>query len=578
MGKTTATLQALPTAPLHYRALQFLMNLVAPVNYIQEGTTDKFNTIVQLDPESKADLTWWSSLNRKDLSTPVIPPAPLLTIESDASNKGWGAVLERQTQTGGVWTAEEATHHINYLELLAAFLVIKAFGKDWRDTAVLLRMDNITAVSYVNHKGSTTSLKLCKLAITMWTWCTSRNITLTAEHLPGHLNVTADQESWLVRDRCDWMLNPHVFQKIQESMGPLEVDLFASRLTRQLPHFYSWRADPEAAATDAFMQDWSHLRGFANPPWCLISRCLSKVKAEGARIVLVTPLWNTQPWFPVVLELLEDYPRRLVNQPDLVVLPVGQEFLMKQGVPQLIAWLISGNLTHHKAFLQRLQTSCLPHGEIKPILTMRDKTNSNYGSSFAKWASWCQQRGTNPLSGPVADVVNFLAALFSTNPLSGPLADVVNFLAALFSQGYQYQSLNCYRSAISSVHEKVDDNSIGIHPAVTRLLKGAFHTRPSQPRYSSFWDVGAVISYLRNLGGNDSLNLRHLTLKTVMLLPLTRPSRSADLAKLDIQWMSYQADGVTFQPAHLAKQSRSSKHLADFSFLCSRMTLSYALS
>ena len=35
----------------------------------------------------------------------------------------------------------------------------------------------------------------------------------------------------------------------------------------------------------------------------------------------------------------------------LVVLPVGQEFLMKQGVPQLITWPISGNLTHHKAFL-----------------------------------------------------------------------------------------------------------------------------------------------------------------------------------------------------------------------------------
>ena len=176
-----------------------------------------------------------------------------MTIESDASNKGWGAVLEGQTRTGGVWTAEEAAHHINYLELLAAFLAIKAFGKDWRDKAVLLRLDNIMAVSHINHKGGTTSPQLCKLAITMWTWCISQNITLTAEHLPGHLNVTADQESRVVRDRCDWMLNPHVFQKIQENMGPLEVDLFASSLTRQLPHFYSWRVNPEAAATDAFM-------------------------------------------------------------------------------------------------------------------------------------------------------------------------------------------------------------------------------------------------------------------------------------------------------------------------------------
>ena len=116
-------------------------------------------------------------------------------------------------------------------------------------------------------------------------------------------------------------------------MGPLEVDLFASRLTRQLPHLYSWRADPEAEATDAFMQDWFHLRGFVNPPWCLINHCLSKVKAEGARVVLVTPLWTAQPWFPIVLELLEDYPRQLVNQLDLVVLPMGQGFLMKQRVP-----------------------------------------------------------------------------------------------------------------------------------------------------------------------------------------------------------------------------------------------------
>ena len=180
------------------------------------------------------------------------------------------------------------------------------------------------------------------------------------------------------------------------------------------------------------------------------------------------------------------------------------------------------------------------------LASWRDKTNSNYGSSFSKWAGWCQRRGRNPHSGPVADVVNFLAELFS--------------------QGYQYQSLNCYRSAISSVHEKVDGNSIGVHPAVTRLLKGAFHSRPPQPRYSSFWDVGTVISYLQSLGGNDSLNLKHLTLKTVMLLALTRPSRSADLAKLDIQLMSYQTDGVTFRPAHLAKQSRSSKHLSDFFF------------
>ena len=36
-----------------------------------------------------------------------------VTVHSDASNKGWGAVLNGETQTEGLWSPEEATHHIN---------------------------------------------------------------------------------------------------------------------------------------------------------------------------------------------------------------------------------------------------------------------------------------------------------------------------------------------------------------------------------------------------------------------------------------------------------------------------------
>ena len=103
-----------------------------------------------------------------------------------------------------------------------------------------------------------------------------------------------------MKDQCDWMLNQSIFHQIMSLMGSLEVDLFASRLTRQLPRFYSWRPDPEAEATDAFMQDWSVCRGFANPPWCLIPRCLTKVKMQAARLVLITPLWKTQPWYVIM--------------------------------------------------------------------------------------------------------------------------------------------------------------------------------------------------------------------------------------------------------------------------------------
>ena len=69
-----------------------------------------------------------------------------------------------------------------------------------------------------------------------------------AEHLPGHLNTITDHESWSIWDRCDSMLNQRIFQRIREKMRLQEVYLFASCLTKQLPQFYSWRADPEAQA------------------------------------------------------------------------------------------------------------------------------------------------------------------------------------------------------------------------------------------------------------------------------------------------------------------------------------------
>uniref|UniRef100_A0A1X7THM9 Uncharacterized protein n=1 Tax=Amphimedon queenslandica TaxID=400682 RepID=A0A1X7THM9_AMPQE len=55
-----------------------------------------------------------------------------------------------------------------------------------------------------------------------------------------------------------------------EKFPCLEINLFATRLSHQLPRFYSWRPDPLAEATDAFLQDWRPVRGYANPPWNLI--------------------------------------------------------------------------------------------------------------------------------------------------------------------------------------------------------------------------------------------------------------------------------------------------------------------
>ena len=119
------------------------------------------------------------------------------------------------------------------------------------------------------------------------------------------------------------------------------------------------------------------------------------------------------------------------------------------------------------------------------LKSWRTKTNKSYDSLFAKWHSWSVQ--------------------WSFNPFSGPITNVANFLAQLCTEGYQYSSINSYRSAISSVHEKVDGHNVGRHPLISRLLKGIFHDRPPLPRYTNTWNVQTVLNYVLERVGRKSI-------------------------------------------------------------------------
>ena len=123
--------------------------------------------------------------------------------------------------------------------------------------------------------GGTVSAQLVALARSLWMWCLERNIHITAQYLPGVQNTIADAESRTIVDRFDWKLNLNLYRRIDHLFCPIEVDLFASRLTAQCPVYFSWRPDPYTTATDAFLQDWSQGISFANSPWGLIVRVLS---------------------------------------------------------------------------------------------------------------------------------------------------------------------------------------------------------------------------------------------------------------------------------------------------------------
>jgi len=96
------------------------------------------------------------------------------------------------------------------------------------------------------------------------------------------------------KQRCS-----HIFQAIKGAFS-------ASRLTYQIPCFFSWRPDPLVEAMDAFQQDWGPLIGFSNPLWYLIDRVLSYTCCQRAH-----PVWRGQAWYPVLLEILY-FPRLII--------------------------------------------------------------------------------------------------------------------------------------------------------------------------------------------------------------------------------------------------------------------------
>ena len=262
-------------------------------------------------------------------------------------------------------------------------------------------MDNTTAISYINKMWGTSPM-LASLVFEIWQWCLQRTVSLSAEHIPGALSGIADTESRVDRDSSDWKLDPSVFACLNTLWGPLEVDLFATRLTNQLSRFVGWRPDLEGEATDAFTLDWSQIRGYVFSPSSLVGPCLSHLREQNSEMLcLVAPIWETQPWNPVLLHLSVDFP---------TFLPVGQEILSREGSPHPLPPPPTCRMA---CASQRY----LPMGissQAEDLLSVwRNQTSGSYESDWSLWHSWCDQQQIDPLSASVHDVVNYLASKFT---------------------------------------------------------------------------------------------------------------------------------------------------------------------
>ena len=329
LGLFISLFSAAQFGPLHFQDLDMDKSETLKTN---KGNFDKKMLL------SKApchDLNWWVD-SADTLYKPISLKTPDATLYTDASKKGWGGVLE-DASIGGQWTLSEQANHINYLEMLAVFLTLKAFRTHLANKHLLVRIDNMTAVADIAKMGTCHSRERNKLTQDIWDWCIKNNVFLTTSHMAGKDNTTADVESRKSRKEIEWALDQQVYMKgITKLHFAPGIDPFALRLNYKVKPFVAYQPDPEAMAINAFTVIWEKYSFYAFPPFSLTQQVLSKIQEEKSTGLLVVSKWPTQPWRPHLMRMLIPPPLLspkstktlyLPTQPDLVH-PLHQKLVL----------------------------------------------------------------------------------------------------------------------------------------------------------------------------------------------------------------------------------------------------------
>ena len=157
LAKLNATSPALQMAPLSCHLVQSCLKQALAPNPLN------YHAVVSLSDQALENLKWWEQHLSRWNGRSLISSSTTMTITTDASLQGWGAACNER-RTRGAWSHQEQSFYIKCLELLAVTLGIQTFAKDKTGILVILKMDNTTAVAYINRRGGTVSPVLSELA------------------------------------------------------------------------------------------------------------------------------------------------------------------------------------------------------------------------------------------------------------------------------------------------------------------------------------------------------------------------------------------------------------------------------
>ena len=331
----------------------------------------------------------------------VLATEPDLTIESDTSSRGWGASCQG-TSTGGPWSPLEKKWHINCIELLAATLALKTFVKNTKGLSVLLKIDNTTAVAYINNQGGTISKDLIVLTRDLSREEHSHPSTIpTWSNEPGGRHGIEIHEGSIRLETGSFRFSENQQEVWFSGSGPV-----CNQINQPVPSLLQLVARSICRSNRRLSPGLDNSERFCQPTLEPSTESASKNTESRGISNSGNPSMETSA---------------MVSPPTVITsrlaTPATQAGHGNRVSPNNAP---TSRLEHLR---ERLDEQGLSSQATDLILnSWRTKTNKSYDSLFGRWNHWCTEQGSNPFSGPVSEVANFLATLYQ--------------------EGYQYNSVN----------------------------------------------------------------------------------------------------------------------------------------
>ena len=460
---------------------------------------------IPLGQDFRDHILWWTVEENLTVGLLLDPVPPQVTITCDASLDGWGAVMDRDSASGR-WTAEEASLHINWLEMEAIRRAISLWLPKLKGLTVRVESDSMTAVQYIRREGGTKSPSLCSLTWDLLLLCQEHQISLFPVHVPGTQNLESDSLSRTRWTTAEWELSNRVVQWLFSLWGSPHIDEFASTQNHKLPVFCSRTFCSKTFHVDALSMDWGSVIGYAFPPLALIPLVLRKLLRDKTPSLILNPdssSLETPLLVPSPAGSLDRGPNSPSPSEPLPPdqnqswspaghragrLEVERNLLAGSGIPQEIAEVIVGS--------------------------RRASTRECYARHWQTFVSWCTERDIVPVSAPVPSILEFLHSHFR----SGKAPNTIGVMLA----------------SISAYHLPMGGRSVGHVEAISRYLKGLRIARPIVRSAAPPWDLASVLLSLTQSPFEPmaSCDLKFLTWKTIFLLAIASARRVSELQAL----------------------------------------------